>query len=475
MAQIGIHDQQLQRSMKSRHLFMIALGGVIGTGLFQGSGYTINTAGPLGAVLSYLVGGFVMYLTMLCLGELTVAMPEAGSFQSYATRFISPAVGFTVGWVYWLNWALTVGLELTSIGMTIRRWLPYVPVWVWCALFAFLLFLFNAFSARSYAELEFWFSSIKVITIVLFIILGGAAMFGLLHLKGAHSAPMFTHFTKDGLLPNGIVAILMTMITVNFSFQGTELVGIASGESENPEKTIPKAIRNTVWRTLFFFVLAMTVLAALIPWQKAGVMESPFVYVLDQMGIPYAADIMNFVILTALLSVANSGLYASSRMLWSMSKDGMAPSFFSKLTGRGIPIRALLASLAVALLSLLTSVYAADTVYLWLISASGMGAVVVWISIAASQFFFRKRFLAEGGKLEELKYRTPLYPVVPILAFALNTIVLFSMGLIPDQRIALICGIPLMVIIYLSYMLKQKFGSQAMKTSREAPAQTGTE
>lgn len=256
---------------------------------------------------------------------------------------------------------------------------------------------------------------------------------------------------------------------------GTELVGIASGESEKPEKTIPKAIRNTVWRTLVFFVLAMTVLAALIPWQKAGVMESPFVYVLDQMGIPYAADIMNFVILTALLSVANSGLYASSRMLWSMSKDGMAPSFFSKLTRRGIPIRALLASLAVALLSLLTSVYAADTVYLWLISAAGMGAVVVWISIAASQFFFRKRFLAEGGKLEDLKYRTPFYPVVPILAFTLNTIVLFSMGLIPDQRIALICGIPLIVIIYLTYVLKQKFGSPVVKTSQEASARTGTE
>ncbi len=284
MIHLESKDNQLQRTMKSRHLFMISLGGIIGTGLFLGSGYTIGQAGPLGAVLAYLAGGFIMYLTMLCLGELSVAMPVAGSFQTYTTKFIGPAAGFTVGWIYWLGWAVTVALELLSAGTLMQRWFPGSPIWVWCAVFGLVLFLLNALSARTFGETEFWFSSIKVSAIILFIILGGAALFGVIHMKGGQSAPMFSHFTEAGLFPNGLKGLLLTMITVNFAFQGTELIGIAAGESENPEKTIPKSIRATVWRTLFFFVLAIFVLSGLIPWKEAGLIESPFVMVLIKSG-----------------------------------------------------------------------------------------------------------------------------------------------------------------------------------------------
>jgi amino acid permease len=251
------------------------------------------------------------------------------------------------------------------------------------------------------------------------------------------------------------------MLTVNFSFQGTELVGIASGESENPEKTIPKAINNTIWRTIVFFVLAIVVLVGLIPWKQAGVIESPFVAVFDKIGIPYAADIMNFVILTALLSVANSGLYATTRMLWSLSQNGMASKALGKVTSKGVPLNALIVSISVAGLSLLTSVFAENTVYLWLLSIAGMTAVLAWMSIAASQFFFRKRFLAEGGKLEDLKYRTPFYPLVPILAFITNLVILVSLVFIPDQRMAIYCGVPFMIACYLYYYLvvKKKIGT----------------
>jgi arginine/ornithine permease len=459
-------QNQLQRSMKSRHLFMIALGGVIGSGLFLGSGYTLNQAGPGGAVLAYLAGGFVMYLIMLCLGELAVAMPVAGSFQEYATRFISPGTGFTVGWMYWLGWGTTVGLDLTSAGLLMQRWFPNVSVWVWCLVFGLILFLMNALSARSFAETEFWFASIKVIAILLFILLGGAAMLGFIDMKGQESAPMFSHFFSDGgLFPNGIAAVLLTMVVVNFSFQGTELVGIAAGESENPEKTIPKAIKSTVWRTILFFILAIVVLAGLIPWKTAGVIESPFVVVFDQIGIPYAADIMNFVVLTALLSAANSGLYATTRILWSLSNNKMASPILAKVTEKGVPINALIASLAVAALSLLTSVFAADTVYLWLLSISGMTAILAWMSIAAAQFVFRKRFLQEGGNLNDLKFRTPLYPIVPILAFGLNLVTLVSLAFIPDQRMAIYCGIPFMIGCYVYYHLivkKRVNGSEGM-------------
>ncbi|TGU97383.1 amino acid permease, partial [Mesorhizobium sp. M00.F.Ca.ET.186.01.1.1] len=244
---------------------MISLGGVIGTGLFLGSGYTISQAGPIGTILSFLVGGFIMYLTMLCLGELTVAMPVAGSFQTYMTRFVSPSLGFGVGWLYWLGWAVTVALELLSSGLLMQRWFPDSPVWMWCAIFGVLLFLLNALSARAFGESEFWFSSIKVSAIILFIILGGAAMFGLIDMKNGQPAPMFSNFTSTSLLPHGITGLLMTMITVNFSFQGTELIGIAAGESKEPEKTIPKSIRATVWRTLVFFILAIAIVAGMIP------------------------------------------------------------------------------------------------------------------------------------------------------------------------------------------------------------------
>ena len=450
------NKQELQRTMKARHLFMISLGGVIGSGLFLGSGYTISHAGPAGAVLSYIVGGFIMFLTMICLGELSVAMPVSGSFQTYTTKFIGPGTGFALGWLYWLGWAVTVALELLSAGNQMQRWFPHSPVWVWCLIFGAVLFGLNALSAKAFGETEFWFSSIKIFAIIAFIVLGAAAMFGFVHMKGGQAAPFLSNFTSHGLLPHGFMALIMTMITVNFSFQGTELIGIAAGESEDPEKTIPKSIKQTVWRTLFFFVLAIFVLSSLIPMNKAGVIESPFVMVFDNIGIPYAADIMNFVILTALLSVANSGLYAATRMLYAMSKEKMASPKLTKVSKRGVPMNALVITMAIAFLSLLSSVFAANTVFVWLISVAGLGAQVGWISITASQIAFRRKFIREGGNVADLKFKTPLFPFLPILGLTLNIVVLLSLAFDPDQRIALYCGVPFTIACYLIYHFKIK-------------------
>ncbi|MGC4379389.1 amino acid permease [Fictibacillus sp. Mic-4] len=454
MIQSNNSNTELQRTMKGRHLFMIALGGVIGTGLFNGSGLIINKAGPGGSILAFMAGGLLMYLVMLCLGELAVAMPVSGSFQTYAAKYIGPSTGFTIGWLYWLSWANTAGLEFTTAGITMQRWFPEIPVWVWCILFGTIIFTVNALSARSYAETEFWFSSVKVTAILAFIVLGGAAVFGIIPLKGHEAAPFFSNFTSHGgLFPNGVTAILLTMVTVNYSFQGTELVGIASGESEDPGKTLPRSIRNIIWRTIIFFVLAITIINAFIPWNKAGLSESPFVSVFDQIGIPYAADIMNFVILTALLSVANSGTYAASRMAWSLSMDGMAPSFLKKLSKRGIPLRALVMTISVSAFSLLTSVFAAETVYVWLISISGVITIIVWMSICLSQLLFRKQYVKEGGKLRDLKFKTPLYPIVPILGFGLYAIILVSLLFIPEQRLGIYCSVPFIVFCYMYYHL----------------------
>ena len=295
-----------------------------------------------------------------------------------------------------------------------------------------------------------------------------AAMFGIVHMKSGQPAPFFSNFTDHGgLFPNGFWAIFTTMILVNFSFQGTELVGVAAGESREPEKTVPIALRNTVWRILIFFVLAIFVLAGLFPWEKAGVVESPFVVVFDNIGIPYAADIMNFVIITAVLSVANSGLYATSRVLWSMSRQGMVTPFFSKLSKRGVPINALIASIAIGCLSLLCSVYAEDTVYVWLTAIAGFGAVTVWASIALSSYLGRKAFLREGGDVRDLKYRTPLYPFVPLAAFILNMAIIVGLAFIPDQRIALYCGIPFLLVCYAYYHLVAKKRIHLQRTEEE--------
>lgn len=449
-------EQGLKKELKSRHLFMIALGGIIGTGLFMGSGLTISEAGPGGAIVAYLVGGLVMYLTMLCLGELAVRLPDAGSYQTYATKYVSPSTGYVVGWMSWLNWSVTIGLELITVSMLMKRWFPDVSTWIWCVVFGVLLFAVNALSTKSFAEVEFWFASIKVVTIVVFIILGAAVMFGIVSVEGS-KAPMLTNFTDHGgLFPNGILAIIVTMVAVNFSFQGSELVGIAAGESEDPAKAVPKAINNTVWRILVFYILSMFVLAGLFPWEKAGLVDSPFVVVFDNIGIPYAADIMNFVIITAVLSVANSGLYATSRMMYSMSQKGMVSPALGKLNKKGVPLNALIFSMLFGCLSLLCGIFAEDTVYLWLLSIAGFGAVFIWASIALSNLLGRKKYIQEGGRVEDLKYKTPLYPFVPIVALVLNVAVMISLAFIPEQRIALYCGIPFMILCLIYYHLSAK-------------------
>ncbi|MDR4927824.1 amino acid permease [Peribacillus sp. YIM B13472] len=462
------NENQLKRSMKSRHLFMISLGGVIGTGLFLSSGYTISQAGPGGTILAYLVGGLIMYLVMLCLGELTVAMPVTGSFQTYATKYIGPATGFTIGLMYWLTWVVTVGSEFTASGLLMQRWFPHTSVWMWSAIFAILIFLLNSFSVKIFAETEFWFSGIKIITIILFIVLGGSAMLGFIPMDDRASAPMLSNFTVDGgLFPNGLLPVFMAMISVNFAFSGTELIGIAAGESENPEKDVPRSIRNVIWRTMFFFVGAIFVLSGLISWKEAGVIESPFVMVFDNIGIPYAADIMNFVIITALLSVANSGLYASTRMLWSLSNEKMISTFFGKVTSNGVPLNALAVSMAVACLSLLSSVFAPDTVYVVLVAISGFAVVVVWIGIVLSQYMYRKHFLKMGGDIKNLKFRTPLYPFVPIAACVLCLASCIGLAFDASQRIALYCGVPFIILCYLFYYMKNRGNKNQINSYNE--------
>ena len=447
-------DTGLERKMESRHLTMISLGGVIGTGLFVSSGYTIHQAGPLGAILAYAVGSLLVYCVMVSLGELSVAMPYAGSFHMYAKRFIGPGTAF-IAILYWLNWAVALASEFTAAGLLMQRWFPHSPSWVWSAVFIVVVFALNIMSVRLYGEAEFWFASIKVFAIIAFIVIGLLAIFGAIPIAGHDSAPLLGNFVAGGWFPSGIAPIFSTLLTVVFAFSGTEVVGVAAGETKDPSRAIPKAVHTTVLRLAIFFIGSILVMAALIPWHQAGVDTSPFVLVFQSIGMPFAGDIMNFVVLTAVLSAANSGLYVCSRMVWSLAKERLIPERFARTNFRGVPVWAVLFSMAGSLLALLSSVIAASTVYLVLVALSGLSAVVVWIAIAYCQIVFRRRWLESGHSTSELKYRTPGYPYVSWAAFILCTasfvLVIFDV----EQRFALVAELVFIVACYGAYFLQQ--------------------
>src|SRR6476661_5687545 len=449
-------DSGLRRSMGARHLVMIAMGGVIGSGLFLSSGYTISQAGPLGAVIAYLVGAFVVYLVMACLGELAIAYPVSGAFHIYAARSIGPATGFATAWLYWLCWAVAIGSEFTAAGLLMQRWFPGIDVWVWCVVFAAILFGLNAVSSRFFGESEFWFAIIKVGAIIVLIVLGGAALFGFHPLSetGNHPFLLENFNTTGGLFPNGFTGVLVTALAVFYAFSGSELIGVAAGETADPAKSIPKAMRTTVFRLLIFFVGAIAVIAATLPFDQVGVDQSPFVSVFSSIGIPFAADIMNFVIITALLSAGKCGLYSCARMLYSLADEGHAPRALKKLTRGGIPLIALSVSMLGGLASLISSVVAPETVYLALVSVAGFAVVGVWMSITASHFFHRRYFIRNGGEVAALFYRAPLFPLVPILAFSLCLISLIGIAYDPNQVAALYFGVTFVGACYAFFYFK---------------------
>lgn len=446
----------LERRMESRHLTMISLGGVIGTGLFVSSGYTIHQAGPLGAILAYTVGSLLVYCVMVSLGELSVAMPYAGSFHLYAKRFIGPGTAFVIAVLYWLNWAVALASEFTAAGLLMQRWFPSSPAWAWSAVFIAAVFALNILSVRLYGEAEFWFASIKVFAIVVFIVIGLLAIFGAIPIAGYTHAPLFGNFTADGWFPNEFAPVFSTLLTVVFAFSGTEVVAVAAGETKDPSTAIPKAVHTTVLRLAVFFIGSILVMAALIPWHAAGVETSPFVLVFQSIGMPFAGDVMNFVVLTAVLSAANSGLYVCSRMVWSLARERLIPARFAQTNFHGVPVWAVLFSMAGSLLALLSSVVAASTVYLVLVAVSGLATLVVWLSVCVCHIRFRREWAAAGHGLNELGYRAPGFPVLPWAAIVMCVGALALVALDETQRSTLYCMVPFVALCYGAYRLLER-------------------
>jgi len=302
-------DSQLKRGLSTRHMQLIALGGSIGVGLFYGSSSTIQMAGP-SILLAYLIGGLVIFTIMRALGEMAVEEPVSGSFSTYANKYLGRFAGFLSGWTYWFMWIVVGMAELTVVGVYINYWFPDIPQWVTALVVLVFMTLVNLANVKAYGEFEFWFAMIKVVAIIGMIVLGLAIIFfGVGNHGGAIGFDNL--WAHGGFMPNGFHGILMSLVLVMFSFGGVELVGISAGEAKNPSKSIPSAINNIVWRILIFYIGALGVMMVIYPWNEVGSEGSPFVQIFDYVGIPAAAHIINFVVITAAMSAFNSGLYGS--------------------------------------------------------------------------------------------------------------------------------------------------------------------
>ena len=429
MTKPAVPADGLKRGLKARHMQMIAIGGSIGTGLFVASGGTIAQAGPGGSLLAYALIGAMVLLLMQSLGEMSARLPVSGSFQTYASVFVNRHFGFAIGWNYWFNWAITVAAELVAAGIVMSYWLPDVPGWIWAGIFLLLLTGLNALSTKAFGESEYWLAMIKVITVIVFLIAGVAMVLGIL----GDSSPGFSNWTNgDAPFVGGWLSVVSVFMIAGFSFQGTELVGVAAGEAENPQRDIPKAIKAIFWRIMLFYVGAIFIIGTLLPYAdpsllasgEADIASSPFTMVFERAGIAFAAALMNAVILSAILSAGNSGLYASARMLYSMALDGKAPKIFARLNRRGVPVPAMLLTASVGLFGFLTAIIGQGSAYTWLLNVSGLSGFIAWVGIAVSHYKFRKAYIASGQDLAKLPYKAPLFPLGPILAFVILIVVI---------------------------------------------------
>lgn len=456
----------VKRALKTRHLSMIALGGSIGTGLFVASGSAISTAGPGGALVAYIGIGLMVYFLMTSLGEMATYLPVTGSFATYSRRFVDPALGFAMGWNYWFNWAITLAVDISTAAIVLRYWFPHVPSWVFSLGALIIIFLINALSVASFGETEYWMSLIKVVTVLIFLVVGFLTIVGIM---GGHTTYLENFAYKKAPFVGGVPSILTVFVVAGFSFQGTELIGITAGESKDPAKSIPKAIKQVFWRILLFYILAIFVIACLIPYTSPNLLGSdasditisPFTLVFKRAGLASAASVMNAVILTSVVSAANSGMYASTRMLFALGVSGDAPKIFGKVNGRGIPMPALLGTTLVGLLTFLSSIFG-EQIYSFLVSASGLTGFIAWVGIALAHYRFRRAFKAQGKDLSQLRYKAKWFPVGPLLALIICLLVIVGQDIksfanLDWQAISVTyMSVPLFIILYLYYKLRYK-------------------
>ncbi|MER6389201.1 amino acid permease [Streptomyces sp. NPDC059382] len=422
----------LKAGLKNRHLSMIAIGGVIGAGLFVGSGGGIAKAGPAILVSYALVGAMVVFV-MRMLGEMAAASPNSGSFSAYADRALGRWAGFSIGWLYWFFWVVVLAVEATAGAVILEGWVPAVPQWAWALIVMAVLTVTNLGSVASYGEFEFWFAGIKVVAIGAFVIIGMLAVFGVLPGSDNPGAG-FAHLTDaGGFMPNGWGSILTGVLMVVFSFMGSEIVTLAAGESEDPRRAVTKATNSVIWRIGIFYLGSIFIVLTLLPWNDKSIVDKgSYVAALDSIGIAHAGQIMNVIVLTAVLSCLNSGLYTASRMAFSLGERGDAPKAFAKVNKRGVPTAAILGSVVFGFVAVYFNYAFKDTVFSFLLNSSGAIALFVWLVICLTQLRMRK--ILEREAPEKLAVKMWLFPYLTWATAGMITFVLAYMVYDKDNR-----------------------------------------
>jgi gamma-aminobutyrate permease len=438
---------------------MIAIAGVIGAGLFVGSGAAIGQAGP-GVLLSYAAAGLLVVLVMRMLGEMAAANPDTGSFSAYAERGIGRWAGFTIGWLYWWFWVVVLGVEATAGAVIVHRWSPVLPQWAWALLLMVALTLTNLYSVRSYGEFEFWFASVKVAAIAAFILVGLAAIAGVL--PGVDSPGLAN---LHDFLPHGPAPVLTAMLVVVFSFFGAEIATIAAGETDHPQAAVRTAVRSVVWRILVFYLGSIAVVVTLLPYDDAGVAKSPYVAVLERLGLPAAGVVMDVVVLTSVLSCLNSGLYTASRMAYSLAGRAEAPRAWGRLTRRGVPFVAVLVSTVVGFLTVILNYTSPDRAFLFLLNSSGAVALFVWLVIAVSQLRLRRRL--EAAAPERLTLKMWGYPHLTRLTLVAIVALLLAMLAYGETRPQLLLSLLVGAVVLAVAFLRERRAQPLDESKRD--------
>ena len=442
-----MESKNLKRGLKNRHLQMMALGSAIGTGLFYGSASTIALTGP-SVMLAYLVSGIVIYFIMRMLGEMSVHEPVAGSFSYYATKYWGGFPGFLAGWNYWYCYIMVSMAEITAVGIYVNYWWPDVPQWLSALICLIVITAINLVNVSAYGETEFWMALVKVVAILSMIFLGA---YLIITNPLGYPANISNLWNYGGFMPNGVWGLAMACVVVMFSYGGIELLGITAGEAEDPDRSIPKAINQVIWRILIFYVGTMFVLMCLWPWNQVGMESSPFVQIFDNVGIPAAAHILNFVVLSAAVSVYNSAIYSNARMLYGLAEKGDAPKVFMMLSARGVPIVGTLVSSCITLIIVVMNYLFPSQIFMYLFAVVVISAVINWVCITLTHMKFRK-YCEENGV--HSKFRSILYPLTNYVSLAFLVGVIVMMTQIPDMRLAVIALPIWLCILYAGYRFK---------------------
>ncbi|MBS5788256.1 MAG: amino acid permease [Clostridioides difficile] len=446
-----MESEQLERGLKNRHVQLIAIGGAIGTGLFLGSGKSIHLAGP-SILLAYLITGGICFLIMRALGELLISNLNYHSFVDFVGDYLGDAFAFVTGWTYWFCWVCIAMADLTAVGMYIQFWFPSVPQWVPGLICLVILIIMNLATVKLFGEMEFWFALIKIIAILALIIVGIVLIFKGVEADGTKAS--FSNLWNHGFFANGINGFVLSFQMVVFAFVGIELVGLTAGETENPEKVIPSAINNIPIRILIFYIGALAVIMSIYPWNQVDPTASPFVKVFSVIGITGAASIVNFVVLTSAASACNSGVFSTSRMVFSLAKEGDAPKSFRKLTKHKVPANAIFFSALVVAVSVVLNytIPSAATVFTIITSVSTVCFIYIWGITIVCHLKYRKTRPELAAKN---KFKMPLYPVSNYVILAFLAFVLVVLALADDTRFALFVTPVWFIALVIIYKIKK--------------------